>query len=176
MTDEQLAAIEARAAAATPGPWFWQFRPREFLARLVSGAPMRPFVMAFGRWGMWSAKPLVNVNDVMVSLANHTDHPDAAFIAHARTDVPALVAEVRRLRDRVALLEGEGGLTLFNLMELHAALRDRARAVVAEDTYTTNAGYQRCRRCSDDIPHHAPDCTIGALAAALDGEGVPDAT
>ena len=38
---------------------------------------------------------------------------DAEFIAHAREDVPALIAEVRRLRERIAELEAGDGWTTF---------------------------------------------------------------
>jgi hypothetical protein len=33
------------------------------------------------------------------------EHPDAEFIAHAREDVPALIAEVERLRRALAILD-----------------------------------------------------------------------
>jgi hypothetical protein len=72
MTDAELAEIEARANAARPGPW------------------------------------KVGGYDDTVESESYTgpDHPvladmvpplDAEFIAHARSDVPALIAEVRRL-------------------------------------------------------------------------------
>ncbi len=74
-----LDAIEARAAAATPGPW---------------GANTPPGVVAAnGR----------NVLGVFGGSAQ--DERDAEFTAHAREDVPALLAEVRRLRARVVELE-----------------------------------------------------------------------
>jgi hypothetical protein len=75
-----LDAIEARATAATEGPW--------------------------------EATGVVHPNNEAVGLAfvqSHTGWPatcfrsaDSVFIAHSREDVPALVAEVRRLR---AILE-----------------------------------------------------------------------
>jgi hypothetical protein len=78
MTEAELAAIEARANAAAKGPWVvhvgWQVGPagRPPLAtahqRVVNGRPLY--------------SPAIN----------------AQFIAHAREDVPALVAEVRLLR------------------------------------------------------------------------------
>ena len=79
MTKEQLAAIEARANAATEGPWY--------------------FVYAGS--SDWSV--LKKTDDDEFCVADLHRHrkvacPDAEFIAHARTDVPALVAEVRRLR------------------------------------------------------------------------------
>lgn len=77
MTDERLAEIEARANAATPGPW-----------RYTLYFVMSPSQGLIADIGPGSA----SVNS------------DAAFIAHARTDVPALLAEVRRLREEIVSL------------------------------------------------------------------------
>lgn len=80
MTTNDLAAITARAAAASPGPW------------TVEEA--------------WHVHEWV-------------DGGDAEFIAHARTDVPDLVAEVTELRallDEATRLEGattEGDLAAW---------------------------------------------------------------
>lgn len=81
--DEQLAAIEARANAATPGPWTIGEKFRE---ALIDGRPAG------------DACPIV-----CAAPANEQGYAwwksgNAAFIAAAREDVPALVAEVRRLR------------------------------------------------------------------------------
>lgn len=83
MAELDLDAIEARANAATPGPWnAWD--------RGVG------FHIALGDerddWG----RP-----EDLLPEGLRTDigrRADAEFIAAARTDVPALVAEVRRLR------------------------------------------------------------------------------
>lgn len=71
MTPERLAEILERAEAATPGPWRIDGR------RVV-----------YERDG-WSemVTPILHVS------------ADATFIAHARTDVPELVAEIERLRE-----------------------------------------------------------------------------
>lgn len=89
MTDEELAAIEARANAATPGPWRDEGpderRPRYPHDAIVGPAEDCgiPAMIAKARGFYHSAE---------VETAN------SQFIAHAREDVPALVAEVRRLR------------------------------------------------------------------------------
>jgi hypothetical protein len=70
MTEQELQAIEALAAAATPGPW-----------TVVDEDYLKPTIIGGD-----------NVGDGYVIRS-----ADAAFIAAARTDVPALVAEVRRL-------------------------------------------------------------------------------
>lgn len=86
MTDEQLAEIEARANAATPGPWFWTGRVDD--------------------WGH-SGPDLMGPNDAVVcqSWGHDADgleiaDSDMSFIANAREDIPALIAEIRRLRSQ----------------------------------------------------------------------------
>lgn len=83
MTDEELAAIEERADAATPGPWR--------ISRLRDGSDL---VMSDGA-------PAGVVADCRDERGFNGD-PDATFIAAARSDVPALLAEVRRLRASIA--------------------------------------------------------------------------
>ena len=91
MTDREeiqarLAEIQARAESATIGPWRVMDRPAELNGRPHVGVEA-PHVE---RWNV-------------VALTGHTgEHPmnvpDAEFIAHARDDVPFLLAEVARLR------------------------------------------------------------------------------
>ena len=83
MTDEELAGIEARCNAATAGPWE------------VSGR-------GFGYWAVICEYPHSPAVDGCCSREN------ATFIAHARTDVSALLAEVRRLRGLVKAAYHEG--------------------------------------------------------------------
>lgn len=82
MTNEELQAIKARAEAATPGPWskawMWDYR--------VTGDG----VFALGEGPTTYGATLAH--------AAPQAERDAAFIAAARADVPALVAEVERLR------------------------------------------------------------------------------
>lgn len=77
---EWLDEIEARANAATEGPWTTHVAEGERLIRPgVLGAQIPPYPVARVR--------LDNIG-----------YCDAEFIAHARSDVPRLVAEVRRLQ------------------------------------------------------------------------------
>jgi hypothetical protein len=84
MTPEQLTEIELRAAAATPGPW-----------QVLSACP--PGKHDRDKDEMW-----VGTSDrvtIAILGERYTTAPaEAEFIAHARTDVPALVTEIRRLR------------------------------------------------------------------------------
>ena len=74
--DADLDAITARAEAAPPGPWDTE--------------EPGPYVQ-----GVWALDPEGRRFDV----ARWMEPAVARFIAHARTDVPALVAEVERLRE-----------------------------------------------------------------------------
>jgi hypothetical protein len=77
LTDDELKAIEARANAATPGPWKAEGDDECILyVRAANGHTV-----------------------VTTDSGVYTTDEDAIFIAAARTDVPKLVAEVRRLRE-----------------------------------------------------------------------------
>lgn len=93
MTHEELQAIKARAEAATPGPW-----------RVDAGSEAR-YLRAEGESGA-----------LMSDTQYYPWTPDAEgdwqFIAHARTDVPDLVAEVERLR----VLAAESATTIEALI------------------------------------------------------------
>lgn len=84
MTGDRLAQIEARANAATEGPWRSD-RWEDFTGRETT----------YSISGDTEVSPLVHEPD------------DAEFIAHARTDVPALTAALRAVLDRHAD-DGEG--------------------------------------------------------------------
>jgi hypothetical protein len=76
MTDDELKAIEARANAATPGDW-----------HAISTVP-----------DVW----------LIEHIAGHLrayQGADAVFVAAARSDVPTLLDEVRRLRGLVKQVE-----------------------------------------------------------------------
>lgn len=72
LTDADLQAIKERAEKATPGPW------------------------KVGRQSPNGACNVGTINGLLT--AQTTDGSNAEFIAHAREDVPKLLAEVERLR------------------------------------------------------------------------------
>jgi hypothetical protein len=78
-TTNDLDAIETRAAAATEGPWIEEHSAE-------AGSCVIPHDAE-------STREAVARTFLYESVA------DAEFIAHARTDVPALVAEIRELRE-----------------------------------------------------------------------------
>ena len=110
MPELDLDAIEARYKAATPGPW--EVSP-----------DIRPDVVSVGLYcneqpdgnthlvnRVHGFKTICGENHIAEFGKNYGQKmpdgttvqsalDDAYFIAHARTDIPALVAEVRRLRE-----------------------------------------------------------------------------
>lgn len=78
-----LEAIKARADAATPGEWSAQDTDLDVHTE--------------------DSRSLIHLAEVLLSDEDtRANHPqavaDAEFIAHAREDIPALLAEVHRLR------------------------------------------------------------------------------
>ncbi|MBE4796163.1 hypothetical protein [Streptomyces caniscabiei] len=90
LTAGRLDEIETRHKAATPGPWTAvELPPNEHHPRPA----------------YWVNADYTDTDDCRTH-ETVADCPwrmtDAAFIAHAREDVPALLAEVRRLKDELA--------------------------------------------------------------------------
>ena len=80
LTDEQLAGIEARLEAATPGPWEGITDRDEFLTMSPLGYGDGVIIKFTERFGCEMAS-------------------NAALITHAPTDIRALLDEVERLRE-----------------------------------------------------------------------------
>lgn len=79
LTDERIAEITARVEATPPGAW--------------------KVLTEYG------AHLYVRAVDVGGIVAKTIGSPNAEFIAHAREDIPALLAEVARLRAELAALK-----------------------------------------------------------------------
>ena len=86
MSELDLAPIKARADAATVGPW------------IVDEDQVRREPYRYPGHGPWEGRLPQYVTE-RYGILNEND---AEFIAHAREDVPALVAEVERLRGELA--------------------------------------------------------------------------
>lgn len=163
LTDERLGELERLAAAATPGPW--RNDPEPGMPWDIGRAKLP------GDWdpGVPCLWLLATTN---VRLGNTDDAPmagdyrfgqaiaDAWFIAAARTAVPELCAEVRRLRAALAGAEG-----------LRDLLRESGRAVVAG----MEAERERCAkvaeghwdRCGRDCWNHRGQSCHTEIAAAI---------
>jgi len=124
-----LDAIEARAAAATPGPW-------DDLRVGWSGDPGVP--------RSYEAQ-LCNRDGTAVVILTHDGsteaHANAAFVAHSRSDVPSLVAHVRRLE---ALLDRIGDALGQHPGESWDDLPAMVREVVVERDVLRRAAEHVC--------------------------------
>lgn len=94
MNELDLSAIDARAKAATPGPWTYEYTPNgpcgaKCYADMIFSEHKYPPTNIARRPGYDSGGP-------------RQETINADFIAHARADVPALVAEIKRLRTLLA--------------------------------------------------------------------------
>lgn len=128
MTPEQLAAIEARAKAATEGPWYLRTnRHPDTRGR---------------KWGWISIyPPLSNSQDGVPGVRGEwtestPSQKNLAFIAHARTDIPTLLAAYRSKEAECA--------------RLREALRD-ARDMVADWAAYASEYYQKKWRLDEDL-------------------------
>jgi len=107
MTEKELAEIEARCEAATPGPWklFDGYKlPDNAIGEKLAAVKWFGCEMSAGVRSDCGCDIIGNVTDL-------------ELIAHARTDIPALVAEVRashererRLREALKELDRNGYL------------------------------------------------------------------
>ncbi len=111
MNDAELAAISARADQATPGPWFGHATDDEYSSNALYVSP-RPGSQEHhdNRRGMAEGNPfqadpasvvaITLLQTPLLCLPKEFEE-NTEFIAHARADIPRLVAEVRRLRKRL---------------------------------------------------------------------------
>ena len=99
---DRLNEIEARANAATVGPWtpdeYTEVDPDGFyeLARVIAPDP---------DGDDWCAIGVVHTGIL---------RPDAELIAHARTDVPALVAALRAVLEEIAKVQRDADRVAIN--------------------------------------------------------------
>lgn len=99
MTD-RIAEIEARAKAATEGPWEasdWSRDGGDFRVTIETN---RPEVLEPGQSGIWPN----GIMKLCIASTESGENPlrDADFIAHARSDIPYLISQVRALQERDA--------------------------------------------------------------------------
>lgn len=143
MTREQFDAIRERVDATTEGPW-------ERCGRGINGGP----------------SSLTEVVTLDVECMGYCyggtglgvqNEADAEFIAHARQDVPALLAEVEALRPRAALAD--------------AMIERVARDTAAKESRLT--GNRRWEDMPEDEQAHRRAGAQHALAADLDPRRAP---
>ncbi len=86
ISTEELAAMKARVEATTPGPWTSFFEGRD-------------------HWGGASFIQ-TGTQDIYIHAEDYAGggghfRADQDFIAHARQDIPRLIAEIERLRELI---------------------------------------------------------------------------
>lgn len=172
-----LAAIEARCNAATPGPWRVGY---------ATGRCTLPHVHGVGdcdyRVSWWDEEQLHDItrdapvgapyDDAVKVCGNYNVESggvvhecDAAFIAHAREDIPALLARVRELEARLAALRDSSR----DAMDSHS---EAARDAIDE---ATRAERERCLeiskrmgRASAELPFATPWGVVEAICRAIE--------
>jgi hypothetical protein len=146
MTKDELDAIRARVAAATPGPWEagtafccpdcgWVDGPKRTVCPVYEGAKR-----------------------------THTlDANDAEFIASAREDVPALLAEVERLREAAVWEEDQVHRMVTNAhlrgaQETRERMQAEVERLTAERDASHRTGMDRMQQAIIDLlqVHNAP--------------------
>jgi hypothetical protein len=121
MTDLDLDAIQARVDAATDGPWEVDYDEGWCFIDLEHPDCKYPDEMLLWRKPYDDGEEdhehrLSSANHVLTASGRVTGNydwdaggiletVDVEFIAHARTDIPALIAEVKALRGKVAEVE-----------------------------------------------------------------------
>lgn len=174
-----LDAIKARAEAATEGPWMYG-QPaddcEETCAEWMANTATDPDGPATGLWTAWTTcTSCTGVLITSITGDGPTSRENAEFIAHAREDVPMLVAEVERLR-----AERDRARELAARLEEQVAAADDLAAKVAEgeasDGYHTHRELYEYRMLYNALAV-AVDNRMMATAkpaeiwAALRGEG-----
>ena len=97
MTDAELQAIRERAEKATPGPWRHCYRRSYDGGGIYAGVPNHPCETVNDRFDDCDCSTLPVVLAVESEYLVGPD-ADGEFLAHARSDIPALLSEVYRLR------------------------------------------------------------------------------
>src|SRR6478736_2585228 len=100
MTEQDLAAIEARVNAATPGVW----KEHRKAVEIEDGRPVFASTVKAGAQDI--AYDISRAKVTRLPQDRHIPEKsfDADFIAHSRADIPDLVREVKRLQTENRIL------------------------------------------------------------------------
>lgn len=132
MTPKEIEAIKRRCEAATAGPWYPVATDDQACmnARYV-GTKDRNWPKHDQEIGMDGSRAeetvAITLYQIPTLIDNERCDENTNFIAHAREDVPALVAEVRRLRGILNAVKSDIQNEFYN-----AALT-RIRSVLGEE-------------------------------------------
>lgn len=121
MTPERLAEVAEREQRATNGPWLHEIDLR-WSQQAITGKTIEREA-----WDVtYGHEQFFRGEDCYVLAMNISTEEDGAFIAHARTDIPDLLAYVRQLEADKARLEARNAELerRFQTMALDARRRD----------------------------------------------------
>lgn len=168
MTADQLAALEALCDAATPGPWergYHHAQDHQTGAMPTKADPEGCIV--------------IGPEQCEVADCDFSDRPsaNAAFIAAARTALPELVAEVRRLRGTLGALPHNAhpgdpdawNACMEQLGKLHATVARLRAALERYGQHEPRCDYNRIATVDSGDPHLWP-CNCGLDSALRGGE------
>lgn len=144
LSDTDLAEIKQRADKATPGPWEWTGRV------LVGGLKRID--------GLWNRRGELVVGQDKIN-AERLDIYDAEFIAHARTDVPLLIADLEARTAEVEALRAE----LREEQEYNVRLTDEIEEC---DVLAVRADRDRLLALLDPDNPEAVEAAVNALMPA----------
>lgn len=147
LTAERLAEIKARCKAAAGGPWEIGI-DEELVPLEEADASMaaRENAAFPARWICGGGYALAAVGDPLSSKLCDDDKANLAFIAHARQDIPDLLAEVERLRrllkdaDEVLHIAAAGGMFLDPKMASLEAVAAKVERAAAKPGPASDAG------------------------------------
>ena len=173
---EWIAQQRAICDAATPGPWEWNIAPDINQCKLQTSNNGKRYVMGFARWGMKDAAPVFQKDfhmqraDVFAKsipgLEHHEgyddyiDHPDALFIAAARTALPAALDALEAAQAESEEWKRDYG----SAIELLAEKKKQIDALTAErdaaarDLKWLSNEYKFCVTCKLDNGGGVWDC------------------
>ena len=124
-----IEAIEARVNAAAPGPWVYV--DNGFDGYIMSASE---YLIVGGEPAEGRIEP---------------DDPNADFIAHSREDIPALLAEVKRLTDEIAAITAERDAAVNDLRgKCQYCARQPMRRLSGGQLYALCATCQEYNKCN----------------------------
>jgi hypothetical protein len=108
MTDEELSDLQACCDAASRGPWFvderdWQSERSEAGLMIVAEHEDASLYDAYDAAPTYEEQIAIadRIDDGEIEVAGIMHRHDGRFLCRARDAMPALIAEIRRLRDEM---------------------------------------------------------------------------